>query len=1021
VSKLYKPIVQYDTLVTVGADNDHSSPIRVRSQQWFTWLADHQGFIYKGESGHFTARREMRGGSGYWYAYRRRKGKLTKTYLGKSEELTEERLKQASAILAGEYLSQDFVSNRGSVIFGEIATSQPLEMLPAAETSEGTPLSILTKVKPPALPAGLIARPQLIQRINTPVTILCAPSGFGKTTLLNEWRQSCGMQVAWANLDADDNHPLRFWSTVVAAFQRVNPNLGQGWFSQLRDSSPSTLYKIVVNLTNDIIRYSEDPNNSPWIGLVLDNYHLIRCSAIHTTLQTWLEHMPPTLKLVLASQTKPPLLLGYLKAKGMVLELGVNDLRFSPEEGIEYLKRHTHGKKIALSEMQRLVKRAEGWITGLVLATCALNQQEDRSEFVETFTGAHTLVRDFLLESVLSQQQPELQTFLIKTSILENLNAPLCDAVTGKTNGTETLAHLWEEKLFIDQLELPDWYRYHRLFAEMLQFQLQLQFPAEIRSLHRKAAKWYQERDASADAIFHLLASEDWEEAASLIESVALNEYEQRGEDWRLLRWLQRLPESVLQQHHPLLEVYIRLSRLVLSPKEVDHLLARLHVNVIPALSLRETVDFLDSQHRSERIQDLWMPDKQVGIKSQSTREQENVGQLLDGILQYHRNSRGDLLKAEVMAHEVYEAARVRGHPFTIFMAGGACANLAFSQGHLRRSEQIAHKVLQQTMELREKLPETASMALTALSSIHYERNQSRQADQYLDYAIEVDPYPINADVSITMAIQRAKIQSIQGDSDNALTTIEAIREFNSHHHSSIWLDQDLAAYQALFSLHQGDLTSAEKFLDRGWEIDEHPFSAFVRASILIEQNRNIAAEEIFRYLLNQYPHGFYWVPILRAKVMLSVALFKQKKINQARKVIADAARFAAPEFFVRPFIHSDPQFPLLLSLVLHTESINRGTRTFLKETLSGLEHGERAREISSKGEPSPLILAASLTPREQEILHSLDIGLSNREIAARYSISDSTVKTHLEHIYRKLGVNSRLQAITQGRLLNLL
>ena len=917
--------------------------------------------------------------SSYWYGYRRQDGKLSKIYLGKSEELTQDRLEQASTLLAGRVPFVRLLRHGAPVSEASALNASPLEPVTPDVIFE-LPSFPLTKVIPPVLTQNLVPRPRLTQRINPPVAFICTPSGFGKSTLLNEWRQSCGMPVAWVALDANDNHPLRFWSAVVEALQTVDPTFGQSWFSQLRASSPSALAMIVVNLINDIVRVTEAPGGPQSIGLVLDNYHHIQNTEIHTSLQAWLEHMPPKFYLVVASHTKPPLALGYLRAKGMVVELGAGDLRFTQEEGIEYLRQHPAGKHVAYRDMLALVKRTGGWITGLVLATHTLAQPGDHTSFAETFTGSHTLLREYFTENVVHRQPPEVQTFLLKTSILKQLTGPLCDAVTGQSGAAAMLAHLWEESLFLERLEQPAWYRYDEIFAEMLRSQLQELYPTEFRRLHRKAAKWYRTHASPAEAIHHFLLSKSWSEAAALIEDVALSELEKAGEDSRLLRWLPQLPETVIQQHKILLQTLTDI----------------------------------------KRIRHSWAAGDQVGLDLHPNRDLDTVGQMLDGILQCHRESRVDLVKAEATANEVYEAARARGHLYSILMAGGACANLAFSQGHLRRSEQVAYKVLQQTNEQRDSLPGPASIALTALSGVYYEQNQMARAHQLLERAIEVDPDPISTDESILMAILRAKIQSIQGDTDTAFDTLQAIRELYSHHPSNLWLDQDLIAYQALFRLHQGDLTSAEGHLSGGWEIDQHPFSAFIRASIMIEQNRNVAAEEILRHLLNQYPHSFYWVPILRARVMLATALFKQKKMNQACQVMAEAARIAAPEYFVRPFLASDPQFPVLLSLVLHTENLNSGTRSFLKGTLAALGHADDIEDGSFRDEPAPLAMAASISPREQEILHSLSIGFSNQEIATQYSISTSTVKTHLENIYRKLDVSSRMQAIAKAQALRL-
>ena len=1015
-----RPIVRDDLLVTENIGTNTGNPIQIGSQAWYDWLTHHQGFIYQKGAGHLDARKELRRGIGYWYAYRRRDGKLYKVYLGRSEDLSRECLELASARLAGQAPLEQALSNGNSVYNAAAPNPENNVDIISAGTSLETRSLLLTKVQRPALPQNIIARPSLARRISTPVTLIYAPSGYGKSTLLNEWRESCRMQVAWAVLDPDDDNPLRFWSIIVTSLQMINPSVGQNWISQLYTSSQSDVSKIVINLTNDIVHMLEESPESHGIGLVLDNYHHIKIPEIHASLQTLLEHIPPKLYLIIASQTKPPLDLSRLRFKGMVGELGVDDLRFSQEEGIEYLSRHISGNNLSNGDKQKLVKRTEGWITGLVLATSALAQEDDPASFLETFTGAHPYLREFFSENVLNQQLPDMQMFLLKTSILKHLNSPLCDAVTGRNDSAGRLARLWDERLFLERLDKPEWYRYHGLFAEMLQAQLAELFPPEIQVLHSRAAEWYLANNPASDAVYHLLISEAWEEAANLIDSTALQELEKYGEGPRLLRWLQQLPEPVLYQHETLLLLYIRLATLYLPPSEVERILTHAEVS----FNLRSTAEKTDAAQEvlSEihRVHRLWMTNTRSGSRSNGNGKHEIVYQMMDSILQYQRAYRGDLLQAETKASAVYKTARVRHHLFGILIAGGACAHLALSRGHLRRSEQMAHQVLRQAIELHGKLPEPASIALTALSGVYFERNQFGQAHQLFERAIEVDPNPVSTNESVAIAILRAKIQSIQGDTNAAIVTIQAARELHAQRPSSIWLDQDLAAYQALFHLHHGDLESAEQLLREGWEIETHPFSAFVRASILADQNRYVAAEDILRSLIERYPHGFYWVPILRVQAKLAFVLFDQQKVNEARQVMAEAARIAAPEFFVRPFLYTSPQIASLLSLVLHTENLNPGTRSFLKGTLTRLGYAEGLQNILPREESVALAITASITPREQHMLRLLSASLSNQEIADQCSISPSTVKTHLENIYRKLGVSSRTQAVEQARMLNL-
>jgi LuxR family maltose regulon positive regulatory protein len=1015
-----KPIVRHEILLDAVAAVPAAEATQIGSEAWFTWLAVHDGFVYEGRTGHFTGRRELRRGISYWYGYRRVDGKLSKIYLGKAEELTSQRLEQASAQLAGQLPLQQLIGNSDSPN-GLKAVDPPRlsTMVPLNTVTEEVPPVPLSKIKPPALAQKTLSRPRLIQKISTPVTLITAGSGFGTTTLLNDWRQNCGQPVAWVTLDRDDNYPVRFWLAVVTALQTICPGLGCAWLAQLVSASAPFLSRVVINLTDDIIRAAEAPNGPQWLGLVLDDYHHIQNSEIHTSLQALLGNLPPTLRLVVSSHHRLPFALGYLRAKGMVTELGTEDLRFTAAEGVEFLVQHTPERHLAYGDMQALVSRTEGWITGLVLAGVALTQREDHSRFPETFTGTHPLLREFYSQRVLRLQPPEVRTFLMKTAILERLTGPLCDAVTSQSGGAKTLAKLRAEELFLHQLDDPDWYRYHGLFAEMLRAQLQEHLPTEIRSLHRKAAGWYRTQNARVQAVFHLLAAEDWEEAAALIESVALQELEELGEDSRLLRWLQQLPEAAITQHKTLLGAYIRLATIALSPAEAEALLARLEEAILSAPASGKgcpVEETLAELHGICRLGVSDGPDAAEDLGGENNAD----WQVLNGIIQFRRDYRRDLIRAEAKAKAVYSAAQASHHLYGILVAGGTWANLAMAQGHLRQSEDIAQQVLRQALAQRGKLPEPASIALTALGNVYFLRNQTAQAHQLLVRAAEVDPNPTGSNEPVARAILRAKLQSAQGDNAAAFDTIQAIREVHAQHPSSLWLDQDLVAYQEMFRLRQGDLSSAERLLNEGGEIEMNAFSALVRAEILIEQKRSVAAEEILTHLLGKYPHGFGALPILRARVILAIALFDQRKVKQARQVMKQAARLAAPEYFIRPFLDYGPKIVSLLSLVLHSENLNAGIRSFLKGVLTMLGKANGVQRILPSDEPAELAVATSISPRELEVLRLVCAGLSNHEIAKRSSISASTVKTHLEHIFRKLGVNSRTRAVARAQELGL-
>jgi LuxR family maltose regulon positive regulatory protein len=1018
--KRNKPVVKNGRLLPGGdAAAGASLPVRVGSPRWYAWLVDSSGFIFQGEAGHFTARRELRRGNPYWYAYRSRGGKFSKTYLGKSTALTQERLEQACARLAGQAALPRSPGPCDSAEWMSALNSPRAGAIASAEAGTALSLMPLTKIHPPALPRKLVPRPRLTRRINAPITLLTAPSGFGKTTLLNEWRQSCGMPVVWVSLDANDNHPWRFWATVTAALQTIDPSLGQDLLPHPPPLSPVDLSENVVSLTNAIVRLVDAAGSVSRFGLVLDDYHHIQDKRIHASLQFWLEHLPPALQLVISSHTRPPLALGHLRARGMVGELETEDLRFTLEEGIGFLSQHGSEHPMPYGDMHSLIKHTEGWVTGLTLAALALAQPGDQRQFPVAFSGAHPYLREYFVERVLSRQPAPVQAFLLKTSILKHLTGPLCDAVTGRTDGADMLSHLWQENLFLVRLEEPNWYRYHDLFAETLRGQLQLQFPDEIPHLHRRVAEWYRTQNAPDDAVYHLLAIEAWEEAALLIEDLVLRELEQFGDYSRLMRWLRPLPETVVQRHKTLLRVYVRVAALDLSPIEGKQILARVESNILRKPAAQRTADEQSVLEEIERIRQLWMAGDAELVPLSRTGEHDDVWQMLDGIVTYARYIRSDCIKAETVARELYEMARARSHLYVMLIAGAGLVNFLLLRGQLRPAEATAREALQQAIARRGKLPESASVPLTMLSRVCYERNQLARAHELLLRATEVDPNPTSSNMPIMEAIQRARLEFAHGDAAAALATLQAARELQARHPAGLYRDRDLIAYQAWFCVRRGDCATAEHLLNQAGARKPHAFLALVRAALLLQQEQPAAAVDLLRGLLRRYPHGLYLEPGLGAHILLALALFDQRRVNRARKAMAGAVRLAYLEGFLRPFLDYGSGGAPLLTLVLHTSNLTAEARSFVKHILRALGD-EGAPQPLSEAELAALSTAASITAREQQVLQLVGAGLSNREIAARFSLAESTVKTHLKNIYRKLGVNSRTQAVAQAHAFEL-
>ncbi|MCW5864602.1 MAG: AAA family ATPase [Anaerolineae bacterium] len=1014
-----KPVVK-EGLLWTGETKSDNAPIVPNSAEWDAWLAEHDQFRFVGASGHFSARRERRSGGDYWYAYRRRDGVLHKAYLGKADDLTLERMEEVAAGLAGW------------AVLAQLSLAADAPGRPNGDSWLGdTSFTGLAKFRPPTLPPTLVTRPRLTDNINTPVTIIAAPGGTGKTTILNAWRQqrdgrggADAVVVAWVALEQEDNQLLPFWATVVMALQAalgaVQPGLGQQLLPFLQRSSPIAPAEIVARLADELARATATAGP---LALVLDDFHHIQSADIHTSVQLLMEHLPPSVQLILAGRTRPPLALGRLRAMGVVTELDADELRFTLPEGISFLQQHITAEPLAYGDMETLVRRTGGWVAGLKLAVLALNKQPDRRRVIDTFSGAHVFLREYFTETALRQQPEAVQSFLLKTSILKQLTGGLCDAVTGQSDGAGMLARLWQDNLFITCTEDQTWYRYHDLFAEMLSSQLQRQWPDQIDDLHRRAATWYVAHDMSADAVNHLLFIEDWETAAEVIEDVGLRELAESGEDSRLLRWVQRLPETVVQRHKTLLFVYLRLANLALPRDEVTRFLHCIEQNLTtksPAALTADEREVLDEVRQiTHRLvaQDVILPASHLP---------DQRWQLLDALLITETFYKPKTDEVGARVREIYNQARAEGNLFATIFAGTDLSNRALVRGQLRQSEKLAYQVLQQCLLQRGHLPEPASIALALLAQVCLARNDLTRAHQLLDRALVVDPNPTSSNMPLTIAMIRARLQSAEGRHTEAEATMAAARTLQALHPAGAWRDRDLVAHEARIRARQGDWEAAWQLLIEAETDEPHALSQLVAAEIQLAREQSGAAESLLAQFVAQYPAGFPNESSLEARLLWARALSAQGKMNQAHRVLAEAVRLAAAEGYLRPFLDQGRPLVPLLALMLHMGALPADGERFISEVLRLLEgsslslHPSSFAHMPAEGLDA-VATATSITAREQEVLRLLSEGLSNREIADRLCVSVGTIKTHLTNIYGKLGVNSRMQAVAEAQALRVL
>src|SRR5215213_6723500 len=433
---------------------------------------------------------------------------------------------------------------------------------------------VSTKLRPSQARPELVARPRLIAELEREagrkLTLISAPAGFGKTTLLVEWlkgREDGDQSVAWVSLDEGDNDPVRFLSYLVAALKRtVGEGFGEGILAALRSPEPPRMEAVLGAFVNEL---ADLPGG---LAVVLDDYHVIDSESVHRMVSFLLERLPESVHLVISGRVDPPLPLARLRARGQMMELHAADLRFTPEEAAAFLG-DAMGLDLSAEDASALEGVTEGWIAALQLAALSMRGRKDVSGFVRSFSGGHRDVFDFLAEEVLEGQDERVQTFLLETSILGSLSGPLCDAVTGREDGRRTLARLERENLFLVPLDDERiWYRYHHLFADFLRGRLERERPGLSATLHRRASAWCEQNSLIVEAVSHALRAGDHEQSARLMEqSVGQTWY--RGEVVTLLGWLEKLPEEAMRRRPLLVVWYAATLMLVGRPDDVEDLL----------------------------------------------------------------------------------------------------------------------------------------------------------------------------------------------------------------------------------------------------------------------------------------------------------------------------------------------------------------------------------------------------------------------------------------------------------------
>ncbi|MBN1584673.1 MAG: hypothetical protein JXA89_28460 [Anaerolineae bacterium] len=905
-----------------------------------------------------------------------------------------------------------------------------------------------TKLYVPPIRSELVSRPRLIERIDAGIhsghklTLVSAPAGFGKTTLLSEWIHQNTHPIAWLSLNDSDNEPTRFWTYVLAALRTIpalgKAGVGESALAMLHSPQSPPIETLLTNLINDIaeIAFVAPPPGLSLFVLVLDDFQVIANVQINETLAFLIDNMPQQMHVVIATRSDPDLPLSRLRGRGQLTELSAADLRFTISETTHFFN-EVMNLDLADRDVVALEARTEGWIVGLQMAAHALQGTLGRkgsntthvSSFIAAFTGSHRYILDYLTDEVLSQEPEQIQTFLLRTSILARLCGSLCEAVTGQVHGQDMLERLDAANLFIVPLDGErQWYRYHHLFAELLRKRLDRTDPGMIPDLHRRASEWYERAGLIEDAITHALTGKDFERAAALIEQNAIQQMGSYRREAALSVWLESLPAALIETR-PLLCVYLAWTRywmgqrervetclqnaeraLARTPRPADEQLITGYISAIRA-------------HHALTNQD---------IERVVTEAQQAIQFLPEG--DYMRCeaavalggaywSLGDVAASQAAFVQARTTAQKSGYRPLAVPSGCYAGMQQVKQGQLEAAFDTFREALEWATEPGGRLLPVAGFPLLKLADVLREWDDLDSAGQNLDKAIELCVQLGQADVVAECYVTLARLRLAQGCPEDPLDALDQADQIASTVRIDPWITSWADACRLGVWLSIGKLEDAVHWAEASGLSVDGPFSyhhdlhhlnlvrvLLARGIAYASPSDLDQALDLLARLLAAAEKAGWVHEQIKILCLQALALDAQRDGDGALVALERALALAEPGGYVRIFVDEGTPMATLLRRVAERDIAPAYTSKLL------LSFGEHAIEQATieKTDGSPML--EPLSEREIEILQLIAQGLSNREIGEQLFISQGTVKAHTSNIYGKLGVRSRTQAVAQAR-----
>ena len=871
---------------------------------------------------------------------------------------------------------------------------------------------LITKLHIPRTSFDLVARPALTGSLNNgltgKLTLVTAPAGFGKTTLVTEWLSN-GLpsghreRIGWLSLDSGDNSAAQFWNYVIAALQTIDDSLGRVSQTVLQSTAAPPVRAMLTSLINEIATLP-DP-----LILCLDDYHEINIPAIHVGIEFLIENLPATMHLVIITREDPPITLSRLRVRGLLTEIRADDLRFSKDESTTFFN-DLLSLALSQEDIDSLTARTEGWIAGLQLAAISLQNADDPSAFVEAFAGSHRFLTDYLVDEVLSRQTPEVQKFLRRTSILERFCAGLCDRLVEDVDSRDILRQIDQANLFLVPLDnKQEWFRYHHLFAEFLQLQLYDRDPEIVPELYGRAADWFEQEELSRDALHYALIAEDYTRAADLIEAMAPDILTNENHEL-VIRWVEQLPEELVKQR-PYLCVYLGWAWSIVGQMSEANRWLDMAESLCEQLE-PDCAEGIKGQIAAHRTYVALMHGKPVPAREYAERALELLppeAALLRGwtitCLGQSDLNKGQLAEAKDAFREAIAIAKQIGSLSLGMFSYGSLGEVFYEEGRLFDALDVYNGLIQFAEDLtgQQDVPLTGYVQVE-IGVIWREQNDFDGAVEKIRRGVDLCREWHQGEGLIVGLLELTETHRLRGEYEEAESALAEIRQVASS--MSPWALRLVDGFSARLALSRGEIEAADRWTERSGLLDGDEEIGFEQISevlpltrLLIAKGETDRALAIMAPLIERergYGRNRRLIDLLVLKI---VALDSMGESGEVLDVLGEAVEITGPAKQVRPFI----EYGAILTPYL--------------EKLPQSAHRDRLLEaFGAKVESADRSGGETLNDREVSILRLMSAGRSNREIGDEMYLSVNTIRWYASQIYLKLGAKNRGEAVAIAR-----